>query len=302
MHSNEINIDLPKKKTKLDNLKSEYFIKNLFNILPEYKKLFIVKDNKRIQKLLGLDIDKYKEYKKWADWAYYSSPIEIEIKVVDKYKSGQFINIFEKDDKPYYHIYFNNNMEEQQHTYLQEYPNLETKDLKIKIIIDKEIKSFFKLFYMCECIESINFIKFYRRDINNMSNMFCYCSSLKELNMLNFHTNNVEDMSYMFFGCTCLKKLNLFNFITDKVNDMSSMFKRCLSLTELNISKFDTNNVTNMNDMFSQCVNLELPRMDLSHFKIKDNILTFSMFFDCPDKLKNEIKKYYKNINYKVFE
>ena len=42
----------------------------------------------------------------------------------------------------------------------------------IKIIIDYQIKSFELLFYECKCIESINFKKFYRNNINNMENMF----------------------------------------------------------------------------------------------------------------------------------
>ena len=42
----------------------------------------------------------------------------------------------------------------------------------IKIIIDCHVESFKELFYDCECIESINFNKFYRNNINNMSGMF----------------------------------------------------------------------------------------------------------------------------------
>ena len=46
---------------------------------------------------------------------------------------------------------------------------------KIKIIIDYQIKSFEGLFEDCECIEYINFKKFYRNNINNMKSMFCGC-------------------------------------------------------------------------------------------------------------------------------
>ena len=46
---------------------------------------------------------------------------------------------------------------------------------KIKIIIDEQITSFKKLFYECVCIEMINFIKFNRKDINNMKLMFFGC-------------------------------------------------------------------------------------------------------------------------------
>ena len=71
---------------------------------------------------------------------------------------------------------------------------------KIKIIIDYQVKSFKELFSRCECIESINFKKFYRNNnITNMSYMFFGCSSLKELNLTNFNTNNVTDMCGMFY-------------------------------------------------------------------------------------------------------
>ena len=69
---------------------------------------------------------------------------------------------------------------------------------KIKIIIDYQVKSFKELFSGCYYIESINFKKFYRNNITDMSYMFAGCSSLKELNLNNFNTNNVTNMSDMF--------------------------------------------------------------------------------------------------------
>ena len=99
---------------------------------------------------------------------------------------GKFININEEDEK-YYHIYFNDNKEEIKRNKI----NKEDKVRKIKIIIDSEIKSFYYLFYWCKCIESINFKKFFRKNITNMNSMFYGCSSLKELNLNNFNTNNV---------------------------------------------------------------------------------------------------------------
>ena len=57
---------------------------------------------------------------------------------------------------------------------------------KVKIIIDKEIKIFEHLFHNKIEIEKISFMKFNRKDINNMRYMFNYCSTLKELNLNNF--------------------------------------------------------------------------------------------------------------------
>ena len=119
-------------------------------------------------------------------------------KIPAKDKYGKFINIKE-NDKLYYHIYFNDNKEEIKNKYeIKE----EDKITKIKIMIDYQVKSFKELFYWCKCIESINFKKFYRNNITDMSDMFYECSSLKELNLNNFNTNNVTNMRYMFSGCS----------------------------------------------------------------------------------------------------
>ena len=86
--------------------------------------------------------------------------IEIEI-IPTKDQYGKFININE-NDKLYYHIYFNDNKEEIKNKY---YIEEEDKVTKIKIIIDYQVKSFKGLFYECECVESINFKKFYRNNV-----------------------------------------------------------------------------------------------------------------------------------------
>ena len=84
--------------------------------------------------------------------------------------SYKFININE-NEKSYFHIYFNDNKEDIKKTKL----NKEDNASKINIIIDYQIKSFKGLFYDCEYIESINFNKFYRIDITDMSLMFFGC-------------------------------------------------------------------------------------------------------------------------------
>ena len=146
-----------------------------------------------------MTIDNYKEYLE-----KYSS-IEIEL-MPAKNRYGKFINI-QDEDKLYYHIYFNNNKEEIKRTYINEDDNVE----KINIIIDYQVTSFEDLFSRITCIESINFKKFYRNNIDNMSFLFSWCK-LKKLNLSNFITNNVVDMTNMFFNCSSLKELNVSNF------------------------------------------------------------------------------------------
>ena len=72
------------------------------------------------------------------------------------------INIKDKENEIYYHIYFNDNNEEIKNKY---YIEKEDKVTKIKIIIDYQVKSFKDLFLWCNCIESINFKKFYRNNV-----------------------------------------------------------------------------------------------------------------------------------------
>ena len=146
--SNELSKEKKEFKDIFKNLKNDYFLQLLFNILMKKKSLNIIKYNKNIKDRINISIKDYKEYLEIY------SPIEIEIKTV-KNKYGKFINI-DKENEIYYHIYFNNNKEEIKRKYLNENENIEI----IKIIIDY-LQSFKKLFKNCECIEYICFKKFY---------------------------------------------------------------------------------------------------------------------------------------------
>ena len=159
----------------LINLKSDYFIQKFFDYMNKRRSLKTIRYNKSIQKRINININKYKEYSE-----KYSS-IEIEIKPMEN-KYGEFINI-KKEDKGYYHIYYNDNKKEEIKSTLL---NKNDKVSKINIIIDYQVESFYELFENCKCIESIGFKKFYSNNITNMSGMFSRCSSLKELNLNNF--------------------------------------------------------------------------------------------------------------------
>ena len=98
-----------KLKNKLELLKSKYILQNILDNLPKNKSLKILKVNKIMQQRLGIDINTYKEYSEIA--------IEI-IPIQNKY--GNFININNKEDKKYYHIYFDEKTEEIHRTYLSE--------------------------------------------------------------------------------------------------------------------------------------------------------------------------------------
>ena len=266
-------------KGMLGKIRSKYILQKVFNNMPKYKLLNIVKFNKEIQQKLNIDINSYKEY----------SEIAIEI-IPYQYKYGNFININNKEDEKYYHIYFDDNKKEIKRTYLIEGDKVS----KINIIIDYQINSLKKLFADCKGIKSIYFKRFYRRNIIDMSYMFFICSSLEKLNLSNFNTINVIDMSSMFQGCTSLEELNLSNFNTNNVINMSKMFCYCSSLKQLKLSNFNTDNVKDMSAMFCYCSSLK--NFDLSNFKINKRTKTSAMNSFCPSLEKMNPKNAQMNI------
>ena len=181
----------------LRNLKSDYFIQKFFGYMSERKLLETIRYNKNIQKRINININHYKEYS--------GTKTSIELDIIPmKGKYGKFININE-EDKKYFHIYFNDNKKKEIEITSLYKDNVS----KISVIIDYQIKSFSKLFSYCSNVESIEFKKFYRNNITDMSYMFNKCSSLKELNIINFNTNNVTDMGYMFSKCSNELKLKI---------------------------------------------------------------------------------------------
>ena len=118
-----------KTNVNLENLKSNYFLEQIFIHIKKNRFLKLLKPNKILQKRLNLSLKDYKEY------SLIYSPIEVELKVIDN-KDGKFINIPNKE-KEYYHIYFDDSKEEIKRNYLQKDEKIKT----IKIIIDYQIKS-----------------------------------------------------------------------------------------------------------------------------------------------------------------
>ena len=108
----------------LDNLKSDYFLIKMFDLIKQNKALKIIKYNKKIQKRLNINIKNYKE----CSQLY--SPIELELKLEDN-EYGKFINIPD-EEKEFFHIYFNNSKKEIKRNYLKE----KEKVKRIKIIIN----------------------------------------------------------------------------------------------------------------------------------------------------------------------
>ena len=129
MNSKNISKSEQLKESKLfKNLKSDYFLRKIFDYIKDYNKLKILNYNKKIQKRINLNINNYKEYSQ-----LYSN-IEIELKLVGN-KYGDFIHILE-ENKKYYHIYFDNSKEEIKRYHINKNEKVKT----IKIIINHQVK------------------------------------------------------------------------------------------------------------------------------------------------------------------
>ena len=164
-------MQIESKKICLADIKSTYILKKVFDKVRNYTKFEIIRYNKNLQKKLNIDISQYKKF----------STIEIEVIPVEN-KFGNFINFNNEEQEYFYHIYFNDSEKEINRNYISENDKID----KIKIIINFQVDSFYKLFSYCDCIESITFKNFYRKNINNMSFMFYKCTSLKEINFMNY--------------------------------------------------------------------------------------------------------------------
>ena len=176
---------------QLKNVKSDYFIQKFFGYMTERKSLETIRYNKSIQKRMHISINHYKTFSETK------TSLELDI-IPMKGECGKFINIKE-EDKKYFHIYFNDNKKEEiKNTSLNEDDNVS----KISIIIDYQIKSFSGLFFNCKCIESIEFKKFYRNNVTDMSEMFRGCSSLK---LLRFNSFNDEHPLNIYLISVTLK-------------------------------------------------------------------------------------------------
>ena len=270
------NIKQKNSKVEFDNLKSDYFLKRIFEYMKKNKSLEIIKYNKKLQKRVNIGIKDYIEF------AQFYSSIEVEL-TIEENKYGKFINISD-EDKDYCHIYFDNSKEEIKRYYLED----KDKVKKITIIIDYQVKSFKRIFLLCSCISSIFFKKFYRIDITDMSFMFFGCFSLKELNLSNFRTDNVTNMHAMFGKCYCLNELNLSNFNTNNVTNMKGMFSKCENLKKLNISNFNINNVTEIFGIFFEC--FKLKEIIVYNFKTHDEEKINKMLIGISDELKEKLK------------
>ena len=136
---------------KMLKIRSKIILKSILQNTQQKKYMQLLKYNKILQKKLNISIIDYKEY----------NQIEVELRVNKMWTFRRFINLIEKD-KPHIHIFISNNKKKEYNRFFLK-PG--EKIVKLRILIDLEIKSFKGLFQYCDCIKEIKFIKFNRKDI-----------------------------------------------------------------------------------------------------------------------------------------
>ena len=299
------------------NIRSAYILRIVIkNHLRKKRYYKLAQHNKDLQEKLMINLEDYKEYYKIL-----YNRTELELIPISKLEPDiNYFFIKRKEKKEYYHIYFN---DDKNNEINRSYITYKDKVNKITIKLDMELESLAGLFTDCIVIKEIKFTKFNRNDftdlkelfygckfldkvditkfktpnVTNINWMFARCESLKELNILNFDTSNVTEMMCVFSGCYFLKDLK-FNFDTKNVTNMRNMFFKCKSLTKLDVSNFETTNVMNFNDMFYECINLN--DLNISNFKlIKKDVQISRMFGRCNKDLENYIRTYLEPSTFK---
>jgi len=270
----------------MENIKSLYILRLIFNDIPKLMTLKIVKYNKNLLNKLNIGFNDFKELSK----------IEIEITPTTK-EYGEFIK-YVKGHEHYFDIYFDDEKEKFKRNIITEKNPVS----KITIKIDNKVQYLISLFEKCNAIETILFRKFYRSNIINMRYMFKSCPNLQMVTLYNCNTENVIDMSYMFQCCPDLQVVNLSNCNIEKVKSMKGMFEWCVSLKYVYFSNCKIKPDTNLSYMFYNCkslIELDISGFDLENLEPEK---INHMFTGCSERIMEQICEQFLYISDKAFE
>ena len=189
----------------INKIKSKYIMKQIFSFIKKYRLLKIIEYNKNIQNKLNIEYDDYKKFK----------DVEIEM-ILTKYiiynsDNKYFLFNNSEEKKENYNIYINEKIEYKNYINKENLGKYLDGDNKIKLIFNRNFKSFSRLFKNCACAKKINILKFYRNDIFDISEMFSECLSLEEINFFGFESFNIINMKRLFFRFSALKRINFIN-------------------------------------------------------------------------------------------
>ena len=180
------------------DIKSKYIIKQIVSNVKKIKLLNLIKNNKGLQEKLEISKSDYESaYKEYAQIEIEIIPTEDENLIksdIDKYLNETKI-------KPYLHLFI----------YKDDKEN-EERITKLVLKVDSEAESLQGLCDGCISFKEINFIKFNRKNIKDMSKMFNFSINLTNINLSKIKTENVENMNSMFSNCLSLENINVSNF------------------------------------------------------------------------------------------
>lgn len=171
-----------------------------------------------------------------------------------------------------------------------------TREMLIQCLnINKNMTSYFYLFYGCRNLIYVNLSSLDTSKVTNMECMFGSCISLPSLDLSSFNTKNVTTMREMFRDCSSLTSLDLLSFDTSNVTNMMQMFYYCDHLTSLDLSNFNTENVIDMSMIFSGCKKVQL--LDISNWNMDKTTEYTGLFIQCYPLIYDHNKVIMTNCN-----
>ena len=120
-----------------------------------------------------------------------------------------------------------------------------------KFVVSK-VKSMSSMFSWCTSLKSIT-LSSSDLIVTNINSMFYHCNILNSLNFIKFRTSKVTNMGYLFYYCSSLT--SVINLDTSKATNMDYMFS-LTKLSAFNFGEYDLSSVINMEHMFSGCSSL----------------------------------------------
>lgn len=179
--------------------------------------------------------------------------------------------------------------------YFAGYTNL-TEIEGIEYLNTENYTSFFRMFYNCSSLKSLDLSQFKPTNLMYLDEMFNGCTSLESVKLDGFNTSQVTLMDNMFVNCKSLKSLDLSGFDTQNVTTMGAMFQGCESLESIKFPTSMTTSKLNMiESMFRYCKSLKY--LDMSGFGMMSKVNNFKNVFDgCESMVVLDISNIFTNV------
>lgn len=132
---------------------------------------------------------------------------------------------------------------------------LDVADLNITGFDTSSATTMYRMFYLCNNLNSLDVSGFNTSSVTNFQQMFYDCDNLTTLDVSGFNTSSATNMREMFHDCENLTSLDVSGFNTANVTSFYRMFRDCHDITTLDVSNFNTSSVTGIGfrEMFHSC-------------------------------------------------